>query len=272
MRTYSVKSGEKGQILLVVVLAAIISLTVGLSAIGRTITNTKVSIQEASSQRALSAAEAGVEKLLDNYSLLGSDGTLSNSSNFNATAEVVSADNVELNGGNFVKKDEGADVWLSNVDFSGGQWGGAGTPLFIYWTDNDTTGCSATDPAKINAAIKVALLSGASKNNPTMTTYAYDACASRRSNNKFDVSGSGTSFNGITYQHGFQITVSNGFIARIIPVYADTHILVNGAGLPSQGRIIKSVGTAGSTTRKIRVFQGNPKIPTEFFPYNLFLP
>lgn len=275
MRTYSVKEGQAGQILLVVVLAAVISLTVGLAAIGRTITNTKVSIQEASSQRALSAAEAGAEKLLNNSNLFASQGTLSNSSGFNATVEEVLTSEVELNGGgrNFVKKDEGADIWLSKTDFSG-QWGGE---LSIYWTDNDTSnGCTTAVPSKINAAIAVTLLSGV-KNNPTMNTYTYDACENRRDGvnaNNFDAPPSNlrTTFNNVIYQHGFKITVSNGFIARIIPVYADTHILVNGAGLPSQGRIIKSVGTAGSTTRHIKVFQGNPKIPTEFFPYNLFLP
>ena len=136
-------------------------------------------------------------------------------------------------------------------------------------------GLSLPRSTGINAAIKITLLSGTNKNNPTMTTYAYDACVNRNSGssgNKFDAPGSGTTFNGRTYHHGFQISVTNGFIARIIPVYADAYILVNGAGLPSQGRIIKSIGTAGNTTRKIRVYQGNPKIPTEFFPYNLFLP
>ncbi len=273
MSTHLVKSGQKGQILLVVVLAAVISLTVGLSAIGRTISNTKVSIQEESSQRALSAAEAGAEKLLNSSGLLVSEGALSNSSNFNATVEEVPANDVELNGGNFVKKDEGADIWLSKTDFSG-QWGG-GSPktLSIYWADNDTSsGCTTAVPAKVNAAIQVSVLSGADKNNPTMTTYAYDACVSRRSANGFASPDPGITYNKKTYNHSFQVTVSNGFIARIIPVYADAYILVNGTRLPSQGRIIKSTGTAGNTTRKIRVFQGNPKIPTEFFPYNLFLP
>src|SRR3989344_7616110 len=261
MSTYNTKNGQAGQILLVVVLAAVISLTVGLSAIGRTITNTKVSIQEANSHRALSAAEAGVEKLLNNSSLLGSKGALSNSSNFDAAVEEVAANDVELNGGNFVKKDEGADIWLSKTDFTG-QWGGGlAKTLTIYWADNDTSsGCSATDPAKVNAAILVSVLSGASKDNPTMTTYAYDACSNRRSSNNFDSPGLvATTFNKRTYHHGFQISVTNGFIARIIPVYADAYILVNGAGLPSQGRIIKSTGVAGKATRKIRVFQGNPK-------------
>ena len=46
------KQGQKGQILLMVVLATVITLTVGLSAISRTITNTRVSTEEANSQKA----------------------------------------------------------------------------------------------------------------------------------------------------------------------------------------------------------------------------
>lgn len=250
------KNSQRGQVLLIVVLAAVVSLTVGLSAVSRTITNTKVSTEEANSQKALSAAEAGIEKLLNNASLGQSGGTLSNNANFSATTTQVRSDSVELNGGNIVAKDDGADVWLSNSDFSGGQWSGT---LTVYWNG----GCS-------NSALEIVTLSGV-RNNPAMARSAYDACSSR--GNNFQNPSSGGTINGKSYSHSFSLDINNGFIARIIPIYADTAIAVRGSSvLPPQGDIIESVGTSGNTSRKVRVYKGYPRVPIEFFPYNIFLP
>ena len=57
---------QKGQALLIVVLAMVVALTVGLSVVSRSITNLKNSQQEIDSQKALSAAEAGVELAIKN--------------------------------------------------------------------------------------------------------------------------------------------------------------------------------------------------------------
>src|SRR3989344_2066165 len=55
---------QKGQVLLIVVLVMIVALTVGLSLISRSVTNLRTSTEEAESQKALAAAEAGVEQAL----------------------------------------------------------------------------------------------------------------------------------------------------------------------------------------------------------------
>jgi hypothetical protein len=41
---------------------------------------------------------------------------------------------------------------------------------------------------------------------------------------------------------------------------------------PPQGSVITSLGTSGTTQRKINVFQGYPEIPAEYYLYNLFAP
>lgn len=271
-------NNQKGQIILIVVLAAVVSLTVGLAAVSRTITNTKISTEEASSQKALSAAEAGIEKLITVSDVtLGSAGTLSNSANFNATANAVSGSNpIELNCGRtagdtdcaYIYQDDGADVWLSKYPDFSSQWNGA---LFVYWTDNDT------DCTK-NAAVEIVIISGkpanpTDKTDPIFTKDVYDACGSRSTGNHFPAPSSGTwSINGTDYKHRFSIPVVNGFIARVIPLYANAKIAVRGANLPSQGNVLRSVGKSGNTTRVVRVYKGYPRIPIEFFPYNLFLP
>jgi hypothetical protein len=78
---------------------------------------------------------------------------------------------------------------------------------------------------------------------------------------------------GVTYDRGTRINISQGYIARIIPLFANTFIGVRGsANFPIQGYVIDSVGTSGNTKRRVRVFKGFPKVPVEYFPYNLFLP
>ena len=65
MHSHSVKNSQKGQVLLLVVLASVIALTVGLAAISRSITSTRISTEESNSQKALSAAEAGIEEQIN---------------------------------------------------------------------------------------------------------------------------------------------------------------------------------------------------------------
>ncbi len=269
---------EKGQILLVVVLAAVISLTVALSAISRTITNTKVSTEQTDSQRALSAAEAGVEQLIQTNSARNIVGTLSNKSSsdaspakFSATATQISANQIQLNGNSKVSQDEGTDVWLSNYPsysthaISNGR-------LKLYWANNSSD-------CNLNAAVEIVVVSG-NTNSPAMNRYVYDPCPSRANSNNFPAPTSGGTVLGRTYQNSVTISLANALIARVIPIYADAYMAVEGRnaadnaqiGLPSQGFLIESEGTSGSTARKVRVFQGYPKLPVEYFPYNIFLP
>lgn len=250
---------QEGQILLIVVLAAVVSLTVGLSAVSRTITNTKVTTEEANSQKALSAAEAGIEKLLSTSNVT-EQGSLSNKSTFNAGADPIDEDEFALNAGGDIAQDEGADVWLSDEKFTlTSRWSGS---LGIFWIGG--TDCT-TEPA-----IEVTVLSG-NRNNPTMERLVYDYCSSSRSNG-FQIPGAGTTINRVVYNRGATTPVTNGFIARIIPIYSDAKIAARGTGLPRQGYIISSVGKAENTKRQIKVYQGYPRIPIEFFPYNLFVP
>ena len=58
-------SNNSGQAILLVVLVMIVGLTVGLSVVSRSIVSIKTSTEEADSQKALAAAEAGIEKALN---------------------------------------------------------------------------------------------------------------------------------------------------------------------------------------------------------------
>lgn len=261
---------ERGQVLLVVVLAAVVALTVGLAAISRSTTNTKVTTEEENSQKALSAAEAGVEELAGNASLLatGSIKQLSNNSKFDAKATTLAITNpFAVNGGQLISKDDGADIWLSNYPDYTGQWSGT---LTVYWQKN--ADCSK------EAALEIVVLSGASTNTPNLSRYTVDRCAaSRTANNNFTAPTSDTAnitISGVVYDNSYALpAITSGFIARVIPIYNDTKIGVGAStNLPSQGSIITSTGTSGNTKRTVQVVKGYPRVPIEFFPYNLFLP
>jgi len=273
------KNSQDGQVLLLVVLASVIALTVGLAAVSRSITSTRISTEESNSQKALSAAEAGVEEQI-NKALTATGGEsitdttqdLNNNSSFIATAEPLDGTDFEINNGEAVNQDDGADIWLSKYpDFSSPILGNYNITVFWNAPVNGGSGCDTSDPA-----IEVVVLYGASKTDPKMSRYAIDGCVGRRSQNHFSIPTSTESFpSGYNQRH----TITNitnglpGYIMRIIPLYADAKIAVRSSvALPAQGYTIESTGSSGDTVRKVQVSQGFPKLPIEFFPYNLFLP
>lgn len=278
MRSFDAKQSQKGQVLLLVVLASVIALTVGLAAVSRSITSTRISTEESNSQKALSAAEAGVEEQI-NRALSGGialgdeqliNQNIGNNASFISEAEPVEPGaNIpfEVNNGDTIPQDEGADIWLSDYrDFSSP----TRTQLTIYWVSGNCS-ASATNP---EAAIEVAIIYGNAA-NPSMNRYTADRCSR---GNSFPLANAANlnrpGFKN-TYNRSMSIPLlpSAGFIARVIPLYGSTSIAaVSSAPLPVQGYIIESTGESGTTRRKLQVYQGFPKLPIEFFPYNLFLP
>lgn len=260
---------ERGQTLLIVVLVMVVALTVGLSVASRSITNLKTSKEEESSQRAFSAAEAGVERALktscSNPPCVLTGDFIENKSSFNTSTTILSGAQFLANGGNTISKDDGVDIWLTQYpDYSGGPWNGN---LTIYWGDSSGD-CS-------NAALEVIVISG-TKSSPRSKRDGFDPCNSRRSSNKFSPpSSGGGSIGGKNFAYKKSINnISQGLIVRIIPLYYSTSIGVSGGSnaLPSQGTIVSSTGASGTTSRKITVFQGYPSLPSEFFQYILFAP
>jgi hypothetical protein len=282
-------SNQKGQALLIVVLAMVVALTVGLSVVSRSIINLRNSQQQISSQQALSAAEAGVEQTIENGASVGKS-NFSSATSYTTSIETISGGGAFLvNGNNPVPKDDAIYIWLTpystdsaklfqDVDSLGknNRWSGN---LNIYWGDSSATCDSAA------AAIEVAVIWN-TRADPKVTRYAFDPCPDRISSNNFTRASSvGQLISGTTLIYGSKfgvgvpIPIVNGFLVRVVPFYADTYIGVKGdsaAGsppLPSQGTIITSTGTTdNNVVRKLNVFQGYPEIPAELFPFSVFWP
>jgi hypothetical protein len=283
-------SNQRGQTILIVVLVMVIGATVGLSLVARSITNLRIANEQASSQQALSAAEAGVEKaiqgLRQGQQIQISGQNLSNNAQIESVGVAPSSGiSFLVNGGGTVEKDDGVDVWLSDYSSDASkiynnQWSGI---LNIYW-GNSIDGCS-------DAAIEITVITGtlvANKPaNTSVTKYASDACTTRGNNFSTPVGG-GSTINGINFTHSVSITVpdtnqsvpasNKGFFLRIVPIYSSAVFAVTANNaLPSQGYTISSTGVSlqnsqNPVKRKIVVFQGYPQIPVELFPYTLFSP
>ena len=268
------KDYEKGQILLIVVLIMVTTLTIGLSVATRTITNLRTTQEEASSERAFSAAEAGIEQSLTNN--IAASGSFTNSASYKTSVITIAGVDLSIKNGAPIFKDDAVDVWLSNYPTYANPWSGNVT---LYWGKSSDT-CATSETNNTMAALEVVLLSG-TKANPKITHFAVDPCAQRASNNKFEVipAGGGT-VNGKTFAFKKTITVASGLLLRVISLYAPTVLAVKGcdsvnnncAALPSQGSLIEAVGTSDNTERKIVSFRGYPKLPLEIFPFVLFAP
>jgi len=285
---YSRNDFQKGQVLLIIVLVMIVALTIGLSVVTRSVTNLQISSEEESSQRALSAAEAGIERALQSNS--GSDDRISFDNNSNiekVTVNQISGTEFLVDNGNVVLKDDAADVWLAKNDSTpkyGVPYNGNVT---IYWgSKNDAC---INGPSNTAAAIEVLLISNKTGGGMQLRTFPYDHCDNpsfnRAASNNFCTVGEisaacptamkdqTTAIKGKNFQYNVTLSVQNGVLVRVVPLYAPTSIGIKGSTtLPSQGRVIESLGASGNTQRKISVYKGFAKVPVEFFPYVLFSP
>lgn len=277
---------QRGQVLLISLLVLVIGLTVGLSVATRSITTVRMTTSENSSQKAFTAAEAGIERaLLSTASATQINGSFSTSnSSYQTTISNVSQDQFFVNNGSLVLKDDPADVWLAGYPDYGVPYVG---DLDIYWGINgDSNVCNGPNnvPDDQNnpsaAAMEIIAITGTSKANPQIAHYAFDPCNGaagvRSSYNNFSaptLSGS-LSILGTNFQHGTRISFTAGsgagLLVRIIPLYSSTHIGIKGTNLPAQGTVYTSVGTSGDAQRKIVTFRGFPKVPIELYPFLIF--
>jgi len=250
----------------------VVALTVTLSLVSRSITNIKTSTEQANSQKALSAAEAGIERTLKSGAAIGTDVTLPNGTSYTTTITQVSgATEFWVNGGESVSKDSGSYLWLTPyaenpADRWKNPWNGN---ITIYWGWNSGSGQSISCN---DAAIEVVVLSGVNVDSAKIERFTFDRCQTRREENNFSPgSDAFTDVKGRNFSYKApNIPVTNGLLIRIVPLYFSTHIgAVGSVPLPNQGAEITSVGTLDTIQRKVKVFQSYPELPAELFPYSL---
>ncbi len=268
---------QAGQTLLIVLMVMVVALTVGLSVAIRSTANIRISSEDESSQRAFSAAEAGIERTLANPTPIA-DTSLGNNSHYSTLVKPLSGTEIVLHNGAIILKDEPIDVWLSNHPDFTGQWSGN---LTVNWGTAGEVCNTGPESSTTQAALEIILISG-SKAAPKLTEYLLDPCSARAAVNKFQTTTSplplrvltpGDTFGGKTFGYKYTIAVTSGLLMRIIPLYAPTIAGVKApADLPAQGTVITATGISDTTQRKIVSFRGYPKLPVELFPFIFFSP
>ena len=292
------KSGQTGQVLLIVILVIIVTLTIGLSLASRTLTSLRTSTEEADSQKALAAAEAGIEKALQD--------TVANSGFFGSTSydtvvvEQANKSTFLLNGGSLITQGEGADVWFAEHNPDGtvnfANTPGRNPPFFhLFWGAPNEENCDLLDSSKWPAAIEVIVVSGTSETAVSSTRHVFDLCDGNSvpQNRGNDFEGAELISGGIVLAPGMPtfmirtpgsgntlISGGNLIFMRVVPIYKGTVIGIracnnggaNCTDLPSQGFEISSTGTTTKASRKITVFKGHKQSFLPYISYVLFVP
>ena len=269
-KAYSLAGNQRGQAILIIVLVMVVALTVGLSVATRTITNLRNSQDQANSQKALSAAEAGVEQSIKNNASIGTSSNpqgLGNNTSYSTVVSAVSGTKFVIGGSvSPLSKDEGGFLWLDTPPWSS-PWSPSGnTNVSFYWGE-DVNACN-------NAALEIAVVSGTSPSTAVVRRYAVDPCPTATRGNNFTLATSaGNSVSGHNFRYSYTIPVQNGYLIKVLPIYANAYVAVNSSiTFPQQGKTITSTGTSDTATRTVNVYQGYAEVPTEFFPYSLFSP
>jgi hypothetical protein len=265
---------QSGQALLIIVLVLVVALTVGLSVASRSITNLRNSQDQASSQKALSAAESGVEQAIKSQSQTPLAGSFTGeNTNYTTTISQISGATKFLIHGNNTQINEitkGNPVYIPTADYSVSNPVGWSGTLTIYWGE-DSDACKG-------AALEISVISG-TKANPILQRYAYDPCAARRAQNNGFTNSNPALITGTTefnLQNRVSLPLASAFLVSVNPLYADTRIGASIGNtdpvLPSQGADIASTGTDNQVQRKVFVFQGLPQLPACLFSYTICSP
>lgn len=283
---------QSGQVLVLLILVMTIALATGLSIIQKSLSDISSASKVEQSSRAFSAAEAGIEKALQN------DPNPNVSFTDNSSSSIVSDQSLQPSEAivgtvqtplefSPLAKEDVAQVWLADFNSAAQFYNPPSGKLDVYW---GTLGI--TNPAD-KPALEVKVIYYASETYQTKSFYL-DSNESRISTNGFTNASSGCIFPssvrttfGNNRQFYCKWTLSDLIptlmLARLRILYSSTSqpVAIGAVGtcqvvgnckaysIPAQARIVYSVGTSGETQRRIRVVQ-QEKIVPPYFDYAIF--
>lgn len=291
------KIKNSGQALIMVMLSVAVVMSVAVSLATRTTTDTATARKEEESLRAFSAAEAGVEQVLQERLT-----TVAQSSSTPVPQQVTGAlpgTNVSTTVGAFpsnprqyvypaelVSGDSGV-VWFTSFDSNGNPTCASGVPCY----SGNTLRLCFGNRGNAQPAISVRVAYNEA-GTIRMVTGSFDPEVSRRNGNGFSGSGVTSNASGnvcsITSQSGtstqFGSFVDLNMTSLGVPASAVSsnnlrfmivRLLYNSTAttfgitnlpddLPSQGRVVDSQGTSGEAVRRVQVYSLYPEIPSIF--------
>ena len=265
-----------GQVLLIAVMLLATVITVVMTIAFNATTETQVARLESDSQKALAAAEAGVDAVIKQS--VDSSGVKIESMGSGQFGQQVISGNAQVVGvpvpyfvTPLLQKDEQYTFYLSNyipptistpIQFTN-SW--KGTQLDIY-VASEGTGCS-------NLAIEVVVV----KNdiNNTLERYAYNSSVISNTTGEFTVLDTPVTINSTAFQckifTPITVAAETGKIAFIKVLGGKTKLGFKSAdvplkNLPIQGKTVESEArTTTGVVKKVELFQSYPQIPSNFF-------
>lgn len=284
---------QKGQIILILILVMTVALGVGLSIIQRSLSDISSAAKVEQSSRAFSAAEAGIERALQQQAqanIIVSEGDLNN-----ASAAVDIKPNLPNSGQALeyppVSKEEIAHVWLADLDANPQKFYG-GSALDVFWGAPNLIASTQSD----NWPALALTIVYADNNIYKSQKFYFDPNEARADTNGFkkvsqmpfsSCSASNphiintSSSDSITAQdRNFycQVRISgvnpSSILLRARILYSSTsHPLAvaprGGLSLPQQATIYKSTGTFGNSQRTVQLFKLDKVVPF-YFDYAIF--
>ncbi len=258
---------QSGQILLITLLVLSVALTVALSVIGRTTTDVSISSQIEESNRAFSAAEAGIEEALRLGAAPGGTLMLSQS---NTTADVTATTvgTTDTYDAGVAQVGEAKTIWLIPHDPV------TGDPVYAgpgYGPSRTITVCWSNSAAlEITVYYEKSGSIGIAKSgyDPTGSAIGYTAASA----NIGDICGEGTQltdyFTTIDFSSYAPDTL---YMMRIRPKYSQSLIRLKAQDpLPGLGNEFTSCGSSvPGVTRCIKAYQLYPE-PPDLFDYVLY--
>jgi hypothetical protein len=278
---------QKGQALLIILLATLVALSIALSLTQRSQSDLASSNRGDQASRALAAAEAGIEKALVDTAPIDSTNyidaaTLNNQSSVSvkSTGLVPTAADQSLEYP-AIDKTTFAQYWLT---------GYTGSSFDIYFGNpaDHTAGCNNACPG---IAVTLIVDSGGvyqfinrqfdsyTTRNPSPNFGTTTTCSSAGMtvNNVFSISSSGfaqpTSVN-YYCRATFTITTGTPILVRIRSLFTDKALVTalvpsSNRSLPPQAVYYSATGTAGQSKRTVRLFTQKDVVPF-FFDYAIF--
>jgi hypothetical protein len=271
---------DSGQVILVLILVMTVALAIGLSVVQRSLSDITTATKQEQSQRAFSAAEAGIERALGGGSnSVGSDETGNQSSSALVKTGNYPLPNQALEFPS-VNKEEMAQFWLADPKTL--------TPYYIGNSFDVYFGLTSTgdDPA-----IEVSTVTKETDGSYKIRKDYFDSNSNRTTQNNFsslafcnsssintssssDTTSPDRSFRCKATISGFDTANSTLILTRVRVLYSNASqpLAVKPAAsssLPPQVQILTSKGTSGETERQVQLFKQDSTVPF-LFDYAIF--
>lgn len=244
---------KQGQALLVTVMLLATAITIVLSLSFRSTTETQVTKLQEENQKALAAAQAGIDAVLKSGTN-GSTIAIGNLPNMtdisgNATVSTVTGNTFTTP---LLQTDDQYTFYLAKQDWSN-PWSGT---LAINYGSQST--CDAI-------VLELTVLAG----NPAQIT-RYKADVGNKLNSSSNEIGNNSSGDA-NYKCSASVSVpANAKLLLVRTLFSPTKLKFSGSGLPDQGKTVTSTAKSNTgVTKTIQLFQSYPQIPADFFVTSL---